>query len=197
MNTFKSFFVLIAMSLTTVLVGQATINPAIQATLDGFVEASNNGDWDKAFDYMYPKMFEQVSKQDLVDLMKSTQEDGMSISMDNVKITSTSVPMEENGETFVRVEYAFDMEVDIAAGGIYDHPKATMGMEQQFQTLYGASNVKWDESGKEFNVRARKSMMAINSGDDVWKMVEINTDQTALMEHLFPASVLQALVNVE
>ena len=114
MSTLKSFFTLVAVLTGTLLFGQATINPGIQATLDGFIKQSNEHNWDKAFDYMYPKMFDQVSKQDLVDIMTSTQADGMSVRFENTKITSTSVPMEHNGETFVRVEYVSDMHVNIA-----------------------------------------------------------------------------------
>ncbi len=197
MNTIKSFFILTAILCSSMLMGQASINPAIQATLDGFIEQSNNQEWDKAFDYMYPKMFDQVSKADLVDMMKSTEQDGMTIQVDNVKITSTSVPYEENGETFVRVEYVSDMDVQLKSGGMYDYPKATYAMKEQFENSFGTSNVKWDETNKEFNIRAKKSMMAINTGGDVWKMVEINMDQPALMEYLFPEGVMEALVRVE
>ncbi len=197
MNTIKSLFILSGVLLSTLLCGQASINPAIQATLDGFIKQSNERQWDKAFDYMYPKMFDQVSKQDLVDMMKSTQEDGLTISVNNVKITSTSVPVESNGETFVRVEYVSDMKVNITSGSIYDYPKSTFAMREQFENNFGASNVKWDENNREFQVHARKAMMAINTDGDVWKMVEINMDQPALMEHLFPADVMESLVRVE
>lgn len=197
MSTIKSFFVLSAVLLSTMLIGQASVNSDIQATLDGFIEQSNNQDWNKAFDYMYPKMFDQVSKQDLVDMMKSTAEDGMSIKVSDVRITSTSAPLEVGGETFVRVEYDSKMMVKIKAGSVYDYPKSTFAMKEQFENNFGASNVKWDEDNKEFAVQAKKSMMAINTGAAGWKMVEINMDQPTLMEHLFSPEVMDALVRVE
>jgi hypothetical protein len=197
MNTVKSLFVLCAMLISSIGIGQASIDPGIQATLDGFIKASNEHDWDKAFDYMYAKMFDQVSKQDLVDMMKSTEEDGMSIKVENAKITSTSVPVKENGQTFVRVDYESDMTVAIRPGGAYDHPKSTYAMKEQFENNFGTSNVRWDENKDEFKVHARKSMMAINVGVGIWKMVEINMDQPALMEYLFSDEVMDALVRVE
>lgn len=197
MSTIKSLFVLCAMLFSSMVIGQAAIDPGIQSTLDGFIKASNEQDWDKAFDYMYPKMFDQVSKQDLVNMMKSTEEDGMSIKVENAKITSTSVPFQENGLTYVRVEYESDMTVNIRPGGIYDHPKSTYAMKEQFENSFGTSNVRWDENKDEFKVHARKSMMAINVGVGLWKMVEINMDQPALMEYLFSDDVMDALVRVE
>ncbi len=197
MNTIRSFFILCAVLFSTMLISQASINPAIQATLDGFIEKSNEHNWDKAFDYMYPRMFESVSKQDMVDMMKSSEADGMSLNLSNVRITSTSVPVEVGQETFVRVEYVSDMKVLIKKGGIYDYSKATTAMVEQFNNTYGTANVKWDEGANEFNIRASKSMMAINTNGDVWKIAEINMDQPQVMEQLFPAEVMDALVRVE
>ena len=135
MSTIKSFFVLSAVLFSTMLFGQASVNNEIQATLDGFIEQSNNKDWNKAFDYMYPKMFDQVSKQDLVDMMKSTEEDGMSIKVSDVRITSTSAPFEDsNGETFVRIGDSTrnDMikirkiRINIESKAMHGHPSAQM-----------------------------------------------------------------------
>lgn len=197
MNAFKLLFVLTALFFTTASNGQASINPSIQTSLDAFIDYSNKKDWDKAFDFLYPKLFTKVPKQDLVDIMTSMEEDGMALIMKNTRITSTSVPVEEGNETFVRVEYEGDMEVEVKPSGIYDHPKAIMAMEQEFKTTYGANNVKWDDNGKEFKIQARKAIMAIETGKDTWKLVEINMDQPELMEYLFSPSIMDALVRIE
>jgi hypothetical protein len=197
MNAIKLFFVLCAFLTSPMLRGQASINPAIQSTLETFIAASNQEDWDKAFDLLYPKLFNRVPKQDLVDLMVGMEKDGMKLAMKNTRITSTSVPVEEGNETFVRVEYDADMEVYLTTGGIYDHPKSIMAMDQQFRSTYGESNVKWYEARKTYLIKAHKAMMAINIGNNTWKLVEINMDQPELMEYLFSPSIMDALVRIE
>jgi len=197
MNTFKLLFVLCAFFTTSLVTGQANINPAIKTSLDAYIKYSNEKNWDKAFDLLYPKLFTRVPKQDLVDLMVGMEKDGMSLGMKNTRITSTSVPVSEGTETFVRVEYDADMDVILAAGSSYDHPKPVMSMEQQFKATYGDSNVKWSEDQKTYQIKAHKAMMAINTGDDKWKLVEINMDQPELMEYLFSPSIMDALVRVE
>ncbi|HEY3385069.1 MAG TPA: hypothetical protein VGK46_01090 [Saprospiraceae bacterium] len=197
MNTFKLLFVLCTLFTTSLVTGQAKINPAIQTSLDAFIKYSNEKNWDKAFDLLYPKLFNRVPKQDLVDLMVGMEKDGMSLGMKNTRITSTSVPVTEGNETFVRVEYDADMDVNLASGGIYDHPKAVQAMDQQFKTTYGESNVKWSEDQKAYQIKAHKAMMAINTGNDTWKLVEINMDQPELMEYLFSPTIMDALVRVE
>lgn len=197
MNTVKFSFFFAALVITTSLSGQAVINPGIQSSLNAFIEYSNKKEWDKAFEYLYPKLYNKVPKQDLVDLMAGMEADGMALNMSNVRITSTSVPVEEGNETFVRVEYTADMTVDIKAGGIYDYPKSAMAIEQQFQATYGEKNVKYDGDNKSYKILAKKAMMAIQGPDQSWKLVEINMDQPELMEYLFSPTIMDALVRVE
>ena len=197
MNTFKLLFIFCAFFTTSMVNGQAKINTSIQSTLDEFIKYSNEKDWDKAFSLLYPKLFNRVPKQELVNLMVGMEKDGMALGMKNTRITSTSVPMEEGNETFIRVEYDADMDVNLAAGGIYDHPKSIQAMDEQFKATYGGSNVKWNAEQKTYQIKAHKAMMAIQMADKNWKLVEINMDQPDLMEYLFSPTIMDALVRVE
>jgi hypothetical protein len=194
MNSIKFFFILGAVFFTPALRGQASINPAIQTTLDAFIEYSNQQDWDKAFDLLYPKLFTKVPKQDLVDVMMGMEADGMTLHMGSPRITSTSVPVVEGDETFVRVEYDANMDVNIKPGGMYDYQKAVISITEQFEATYGASNVKWNADNKRFEIAAHKSMIAVQTGTGSWKLVEINMDQPELMAYLFSPSVMETLV---
>lgn len=197
MNSIKFFFILSAVLISSALKGQAAINPAIQTTLNTFIDYSNQQDWDKAFDLLYPKLFTKVPKQDLVDVMLGMEADGMSLKMTNLRIVSTSVPMIEGNETFVKVKYVADMDVNIKPGGMYDYPKSITSITQQFQSTYGADNVKWNAQFMRFEIIANKSMMAIQTGTGAWKLVEINMDQPELMEYLFSPAVMDGLVRAE
>lgn len=197
MNSIKFFFILSSVLFAPSLRGQATINPAIQTTLDAFIEYSNQQDWDKAFDLLYPKLFTKVAKQDLIDVMMGMEADGMTLHMTRPRITSTSVPVTEGNETFVRVEYDANMDVNIKTGGMYDYQKAIMSITEQFQATYGASNVKWNADYKRFEIAAHKAMMAVQTGTGAWKLVEINMDQPDLMAYLFSPSVMETLVRIQ
>ena len=194
MKFFKSFLLVGALSLQVLAHGQAVINPAIETTLNQFIEYSNKQDWDKAFDLLYPKLFTKVAKQDLMDVMTGMEADGLSLQMANTHITSTSVPVKEGDETFVRVQYVSDLTVNIKTGGLYDYPKSIQAIEEQFKATYGATNVKWDAGAKQFHIVANKAMIAIEGQDGAWKLVEVNMDQPALMESLFSPAVMDALV---
>lgn len=197
MKFFKSVLLVLPLCLQVVVNGQAVINPAIESTLNQFIDYSNKQDWDKAFDLLYPKLFTKVAKQDLMDVMTGMEADGLSLQMANTHITSTSVPMKEGEETFVRVQYVSDLTVTIKSGGLYDYPKSIQAIEEQFKSIYGASNVKWDPGANQYHIVANKAMIAIQGQTGDWKLVEVNMDQPALMESLFSPAVMDALVRKE
>ncbi len=196
MSITKFFLSISVLLLTLSLSAQVKVNPDIQAKFDSFVALSNQKKWDQAFDLMYPKLFTKVPKQDLVDLMTSMDQDGLSFTRSNIKLKDSFEPVKEGNETFVKVDYTANLNVKITEGSIYDAPKAISGMTEQFQTSYGKTNVKWDEAGKQYTILVTISMIAIQN-DNQWYLIEINKDQMELMESLFPAPVMDALVRTE
>jgi hypothetical protein len=196
--SFKKFlFVFSTVLFSFVLNGQSLNSPAIKAKLDAFIQYSNNQEWDKAFDLLYPKLFTKVSKQDLIDIMMGMESDGLTLNMSNTRITSTSVPVVSGTETFIKVSYTSDLLVTIKPKALYDSYKSMVAIDEQFKATYGVENVKLDQDKKQYQIKASKSMMAIQSGTEDWKLVEINMEQPDLMAYLFPANVMETLVRSE
>ncbi|MEO6133332.1 MAG: hypothetical protein ABIQ02_15940 [Saprospiraceae bacterium] len=185
-----------AFLLTVALSAQVKTNPEIQKKVDAFIEQSNQKKWDEAFGVMYPKLFSRVPKQDLIDLMTSMDQDGLSLMRSHMKLTSSTSPLKEGDETFVKLDYMADLTALIKAGSFYDDPKYIQGMTGQFEATYGKENVKWDAANKTYTIITKIAMMAIKSENE-WYLVEINNDQKELMEYLFSESVRKALVNTE
>ena len=90
MNTIRLFSFFIVMLLAVTAKAQLTSNPDIQKRLDAFIDLTNQKKYSEAFDLMYPKMFNQVNKQELVDMMTSMNNDGLGVTINNRRITSFS-----------------------------------------------------------------------------------------------------------
>jgi hypothetical protein len=193
----KFFLTLFVCVLSISLYAQVNGNKAISDKLNAFITLSNQKKYSEAFDLMYPKMYEHVSKEELVDLMASMDREGVTLRINNPAITSFSEPFPDGSETFVRVEYTADMTIDIAEGSMYDSEKACFGMKQQFQSAYGDDNVKWDYATKRFSILVHKAMMAIQKDGGDWYLAEINLDQMDLMRALFSEAVMKTLVKLD
>lgn len=196
MRTILSGILCLFLSITTAF--SQDVNPEIKSVLDRFTTLSNEENWDKAFDLLYPKLFSKVPKQDLVTMMETNAKDGLGLRMENIQVNSTSVPVEEGQEQFVRINYEGDVIVAIKQGSMFDTPKTRDVLEEQFKIQYG-SNVKWDEKSKSFKFRTVKNMIAVQNTvtGGGWKLVEINPEQTDLMKELFSASIYDSLIHVE
>lgn len=193
----RYFFILIFFVVgKTFLSAQVTIDPAIQVRFDSFIEYSNLGKWDKAFNLIYPKLFSVVSRQEMVQMMHD-MEAGLDIKMENTKITSASAPVKEGNETFVRITYTSTLTMSIEKGGVYDAPKPIQAIGDQLKSTYGGRSVQWDADTKQYIISATKDMMAIKSDDTDWYLIEINLDQPTLMESLFPAAIMDQMVRKE
>ncbi len=197
MNTVKILFFALAFVVVSSLNAQVTGNPEIQKKLDSYIELTNQKKYSEAFDLLYPKMFTNVSKQELIDVVKTEDDNGLSIQLKNRRINAFTEPFIDGTETFVRISYSVEMLVDITPGGLYDYPKSIIGIQQQFEDTYQKNNVKWDADKKQYTILADKSMMAVQPENKEWYLVEINQDQPQLMESLFSEAVMKALVRVE
>jgi hypothetical protein len=178
------------------LSAQVVVDPAIQIRFDSFIQYSNLGQWDKAFNLVYPKLFSQVPKSEMVQMMKE-MEQGLDIKMENTKITHTSSPMKEGSETFIRLTYSSNLTMQIEKGGVYDAPKPIQAIGDQLKSTFGGRSVQWDADQKQYNILATKNMMAIKSDGGEWYLIEINMEQPTLMESLFPENIMDQLVRTE
>ncbi|HEX5111380.1 MAG TPA: hypothetical protein VFV79_00925 [Saprospiraceae bacterium] len=180
----------------TSLAAQVAVDPAIQVRFDSFIHYSNLGQWDKAFNLVYPKLFSQVPKAEIVQMMHEMGQ-GLDIKMENTKITDASAPVKEGTETFVRISYTSTLVMKIDKGGNYDAPKPIQAIGEQLKSTYGGRSVQWDADQKQYNILATKNMMAVKSDGGEWYLVEINMEQPTLMESLFPENIMEQLVRTE
>lgn len=195
MNTLKTVVTAFLLIVGLNAYSQNSVDPAIEAKLDAMIELTNQQKYDQVFDLMYPKLFGYVSKQDLIDLMSSMNQDGLALRISERKINAISVPFQDGDETFVRVDYSAKMEVLMTEGSMYDSPKAAQAMLQQFQDMHGESNVVWDLEEKKYTISADRTIIAVKQeGAADWYLVEVS-DQKELMDSLFSEAVLQQLVN--
>lgn len=194
---FKAFVFLLGMVISFSSFGQGQEVPGIKERVIAFMDLTNDKKYSEAFEYTYPRMFELVPKEQLVDVMKSMDQNGLSLVIINPVITSYSEPLVEGTEKFVRIEYTADLKVDIATGSMFDNPAACDAIQGQFDSIYGKENVKWNKEAKRYDIVAKKAMLAIQPEGGEWYLVEIRPDQMDLMKALFSETVIEKFIAVE
>ena len=184
-----AFFLLLILSVVSGQVASQAYQDEITTEVNQFIELSNLGDWDQAFDKMYPKLFESVTKEELVVMMQQMEESGVQIKTNEHEIKSFSNIETVGEEDFVFVKYKAIQTLKMGAE-IMDDESQRGAMLFNLKSMFGSDSVSFEESEKAFVINAEKSMYAIsNKGVGKWYLVENNQEQVDLLNLLIPTEI--------
>ena len=77
----------------------------IDSSLDKYIQASNDKDWNTVMDMVYEKLFTIAPKEQMLAMFQQMDAMGMSIQMLEFKVTNKSEPIEADSSQFVIVNY--------------------------------------------------------------------------------------------
>lgn len=189
----KTFFFTLVLSCFAVLglSAQATDHRAIISdSLEVYLQANYDKDYDKIMDMVYPRLFDIVAREDMIAMFQGMASEGIEFEISNGVIDSISKVIVQGGERFARVDYRMDMMMRFT--GIEYEGESTQDLiYTSFQGQYGAENVRRKDGA--FYVNADKIMIAIASVDTPnWTFMEMNKEQPKLLEMLLPVEVIEA-----
>lgn len=163
---------------------------AITSKLEQFFQATQEKDWDQVLDLTYPKLYELVPREQMLEVFQSMESQGMGIEMNNMKIHKIYGAEDYENETFTAVDYSMQLKL-ILHGDDFDDDTLDF-MKTSFETTYGAEKISLDRDNKTFVINADKTLFAIaNIGELDWHFIEKNAEQTMILEKLIPEEVMR------
>lgn len=192
MKVTKFFGILILSVITSMtLTAQDTDHRAVVSdSLEVYLQANYDKDYDKIMDMVYPKLFDIVAREDMIAMFEGMASEGIAFEISNGQVDKISEVMVQGEERFARVDYRMDMMMRFT--GIEYEAEATQDMiHTSFQAQYGEENVRRKDGA--FYITSAKSMIAIAPLDqENWTFMEMNVDQPELLKMLLPAEVIEA-----
>ncbi|RZS99128.1 hypothetical protein [Aquimarina brevivitae] len=172
------------------------VNTALKAQFSkdvtAYFKAFNNRDWQAVTDMIYPKLFDLVTKEQLTATLDQMETMGMNMTIDIIAIDNISAAVQQKGSTYYRVYY--DGKITIQLSG--DMLSSKDQLQQNFESLYGASNVSYDDGTTTFKIMANNSVIAIKKEKQKdWKYIEFNQQQEALLRELLTEEVFAKLID--
>lgn len=163
----------------------------IENRLLAYIDHTNKSEWDAMLDMVYPKVFETISRAEMVSTFEGMESQGMTILTENPKILEYSEVQTVENEEFVFVDYAADLTVKLEGEQFQDEAIQEM-FRAQLEQAYGPGTVTASEAGNEMYVKAEKMLFAISeSGKNDWKFLENNGPDVSLLEGYLPAEVIE------
>lgn len=175
----------------TALVAQADDHRAvITDSLEVYLQANYDKDYNKIMDMIYPKLFEIVSRETMIALFEGMDSEGIDFAISNGVIGRISDVVTHEQERFATVDYK--MVIMMRYSGIeYESEETQNTIFEMMKGQYGADNVQRKDGAMYINTE--KTMLAIAPLDsDAWKFIEKNDEQPGLMKDLVPQVILDA-----
>lgn len=171
------------------LTASAQSQAGLDENIERYIQATENKDWEGVMDLIYPKLFNLVTREQMIQVFESLDGEGMEFDFKQMEVDSISAFFSHEGEVFALVDYTGEMSIKLT-GEQYSGEEVLDLMLSSFRAAYGEEQVELDREVRTFSISLDKSMYAITAQDsDQWRFIENNEGQEAILDSLIPAAV--------
>lgn len=167
---------------------------SIEKRADMYFAASEQKDWSAVVGMVYPKLFELVPKEQMIEVFQNIESEGLKMELKDFNIRQISDIVTHEGEKFARIDYNMEMFLQFTSVEYRDAAVQTT-VNTNFQNLYGAENVTWNKEDFSFDIKTTKSMFAIaDEGTMDWYFIENDSTRPELTNMIIPEAVRGVLL---
>jgi len=150
----------------------------------------------QAMDYVNPKIFEIIPKDQMIDMMKSVfNNPDMKIKLSEPKILEVKPSKKIEGNYYSKMKYSNSMNIKMKpeeGETAEDREVMSAIMIPAFEQSFGEGNVKHDKETEAYDIYVVKDVIAVSAnGASDWKFAVMEKEQMAFLKQLFPAEVFE------
>ena len=192
MNRFLTllFVLLTSLNVTAQQLSQ-TDEANLKSRLDVFMERTANEDYMGLMDYIYPKIFDFATKEQMVKLFTGLEDLGMDMIIDEIHINKIE-PLHEDGDNrYALGSYIAKMRVVITKAELQT-AEAALQMEAAFQMQFGQEAVIYDAENHTISINGNKHLIAIKEAkyEGLWYFIEYDRSNPTMISMLLPKDVI-------
>jgi len=175
---------------------------SLDTMLQSYEKVILSGDTAKAFDFTYPKVFDTIPKEQLIQIKKQQENNGAP----KPKITSIKqtpvLPVKKYSKgTYTLVNYVMDMRMNMAQPGKEDEmnkmlkdPKKLASFQNFMKSLLATAlskdaTIEFEKNSFIANIHQKSSYIAINEENKGYKMVELSTPTAGRLDKILPKEI--------
>jgi len=176
--------------LQTSVFAQNQLKKHFEKDLISYTTAFNNKQWNVVTQMMYPRVFEMMSKDNMVIVLEGIDTMGLKMHTTFQSINKISKLVVSGKEKYCKIYYNGIVKVKLT--GLMSQGSALL--QPKFEMEFGKENVRYNEESNSFIIKAHRSMIAIaNKSTDNWKYIDINSPQAKGLQRIVPIAVQQQL----
>lgn len=165
---------------------------AMTKRLTEFLNSNTKLDFKTVMEYTYPKLFELVPKEQMIELMESTfSNPTMKISMDSLRIDKIHPLFKYQQGLYAKVDYFMIMGMQFLDSTMSE--QALQGAYTGLQSQYGNDKVRLNKAQRRIDISVLTGMAAMKDlPADEWTFINMRKDDP-MMSSLVDAALLQQL----
>ena len=165
---------------------------SLQRRLDEYLAANKQLDFERLMNYIHPKLFDIVPREQLIELFKSIFDNPqMTISMDSMFVKGISTSFNFKGAEYKKVDYYVGMSLRFKDSTVLTDQDKLSEIQERVKTSMSAENVKYIAQSNSLAIDAKKIMFAIKDNPHTqWMFVGYEPQQREMMKTLVPEEVL-------
>jgi hypothetical protein len=165
---------------------------SLQQRVNEYLAANRQLDFEKLMNYIHPKLFQIVPRDQMIELFKSIFDNPqMTISMDSMTVTGISKSFNFKGAEYKKVDYYIAMSLRFKDSTVLKDQDKVSEIQERVKTSMSAENVKYVAENNSLAIDARKIMFAIKDTPRTqWMFVGYEPQQKEMMKTLVPEEVL-------
>ena len=154
----------------------------------------NNEEWDKMMDMTNPQIFNIAPREALINMFKGQKDQGISMSIKDIKINGYSDVIEFQGIYYTKISYEGTQRMELT--------EAIMSKIDLFKSelykSYDKDDIKIDLDNNVIQIDATKQIVATSLDEKKsWKYLEIQEGQEQVMLKMLPVEVYDKLITNE
>jgi len=189
---------LLIFALTTMIIigtnGQSDIE--VKTTFHDYFTTVMQQENEKTLDYIYPKLFDLIPKDRMLEMMNKTKADTTTrVSLVSPSVTRISEVTKVGGTDYVLIQYTFQMTMTFTLAKNEDGEEETEPFDFTAEVLkekYGKKNVTEDRENNTLKANVSNEMFAIRDPAYTgWKFLEKKENMQPILSKLLPKEVLK------
>lgn len=162
----------------------------IENRVDAFLQKISDKNYTAVADFMYPKIFEHTSKQQMFQVFQILEQAGIELKFNNFEVLETKALPTEDKVRYALIGYKMDMELPLNT----DDLRGMAGfMVPTLESNFGEGNVEYNQKESYIKVKGEKFLIGVEDPQyDDWLFLIYDRSFKMALDKTLPASVNKA-----
>ena len=189
----KLTFLLLLPLFTFTVSAQNSTDAQLNKRLKTYMTLSKELDFAGVMDYMHPRLFTLLPKEQLVQTMETAfNTPGMKIAFDSMAVTAISPVYKTGSATYRKVDYFMSMRISLSDSLDLSDKQLADIMVKSFKQGFPGKKVVVEAASNSVLVSGKDLMFAIKDAQATeWMFLGYDRSKPKLAEQLFPKTVRQ------